>query len=58
MGGQKKDGLAAQIEKRMLARTVGEHAQYQAAIWIALHGVKKAETIASLALEKIRAQMK
>ena len=58
MGRRPKDGLAAQIEAKRKARTTQEHADYQAIVWIALHGIVKAEIVAVLTLEKIRAQMK
>ncbi len=57
MGGQ-KNGLAAQIETKRRARTIQEHADYQTTVWIATHGSVKAEIIALLCLEKVRAQMK
>jgi hypothetical protein len=58
MGRRRKDGLTAQIEQRRKARTTQEHADYQASIWVALHGTVKAEIVALLTLEKIRAQIK
>ena len=58
MGRRRKDGLATQIEERVKTRTTQYNADYQATIWIALHGIVKAEIIAVLTLEKIRSQVK
>ena len=58
MGRRRKDGLAAQIETKRKARTTQQHADYQANVWIALHGITKAEIVAVLTLEKIRSQVK
>jgi len=58
VGRKRKNDLAAQIDERRKIRTTQEHADYQATVWIALHGMVKAEIIAVLTLEKIRAQMK
>lgn len=55
---RRRNGLAQQIEEKYRARTIQQHADYQANVWIALHGAAKAETIAVLTLEKIRAQKK
>lgn len=51
MGKKKKD------ESRQIKSTV-ELANYQATVWIALHGIEKAERIAELTLQKIKAQKK
>lgn len=51
MGRRKKDA------NRQIKSTI-ELANYQATVWIALHGIDKAEKIAKLTLEKVKAQKK
>lgn len=50
--------LKSQIKAKIKARTIDESAERQAALLIGSHGIKLAERIANLTLQKIRASSK
>lgn len=50
--------LKNRIKAKEKARTIDSVASYQATVLIAVHGIKKAERVAELILQKIRAQKK